>query len=141
MRLVGLHVLLGLSTVTLATVLAAACKGPAAAPAPELTTAELLDPASCQGCHPDAFADWSGSMHAYAADDPVFLAMEARAQRETGGAIGTFCTQCHAPMAVLTGALSDGGADGGARGARPTSRRCRPRSRGSPASSATRSRR
>ena len=89
------------------------CKAPTA-PAPTLTPAELLDPATCQGCHPDAFADWSGSMHAYASDDPVFLAMEARAQRETGGAIGTFCTRCHAPMAVLNQlGGADGGTDGG----------------------------
>jgi Cytochrome c554 and c-prime len=119
--------ILGLFSISLAAGLAAACKGPAAAPtpAPTLTAAELLDPVNCQKCHPDAFTDWSGSMHAYASDDPVFLAMEARAQRETGGAIGNFCTQCHAPMAVLTqpggpfaglaasSASQDGGPDGG----------------------------
>ena len=39
-------------------------------------------------------------MHAYAAEDPVFLAMNARGQRETKGALGDFCVKCHAPMAV-----------------------------------------
>lgn len=38
-------------------------------------------------------------MHAYASDDPVFRALEARGQRETGGALGQFCVRCHAPMA------------------------------------------
>jgi hypothetical protein len=42
-------------------------------------------------------------MHAYASDDPVFVAMNKRGQRETGGALGTFCVQCHAPMAVELG--------------------------------------
>ena len=70
-----------------------------------------MDPQTCQGCHPDAFADWSGSMHAYASDDPVFQAMNTRAQRETGGAIGDFCVKCHAPMAVLFGGDQDGGVD------------------------------
>ena len=32
-------------------------------------------------------------MHAYASDDPVFRAMNARGQRETGGDLGTFCVQ------------------------------------------------
>ena len=46
-------------------------------------------------------------MHAYATDDPVFLAMNAKAQRDTGGAIGTFCLECHAPLAVRAGVKAD----------------------------------
>jgi hypothetical protein len=70
--------------------------------------AKLLDPATCANCHPDHYADWSMSMHAHAADDPVFLAMNARGQRETNGALGTFCVGCHAPMAVRDGKTKDG---------------------------------
>jgi nitrate/TMAO reductase-like tetraheme cytochrome c subunit len=47
-------------------------------------------------------------MHAYAAEDPVFLAMNQRGQRETDGQLGDFCVNCHAPMAVREGATSDG---------------------------------
>jgi hypothetical protein len=47
-------------------------------------------------------------MHAYAADDPAFLAMNARGQRETSGKLGDFCVRCHAPVAVLEHATSDG---------------------------------
>ena len=68
----------------------------------------LQDPQACASCHPDHVREWSGSMHAYASDDPVFLAMNARAQRETNGAVGSFCVNCHAPMAVRTGATQDG---------------------------------
>jgi hypothetical protein len=68
----------------------------------------MLDPQTCQGCHPAHFQDWSGSMHAYAAEDPVFLAMNQRGQRETAGKLGTFCVNCHAPMAVREGKTSDG---------------------------------
>jgi hypothetical protein len=39
-------------------------------------------------------------MHAYAAKDPVFVAMNRRGQRETNGQLGSFCVNCHAPMAV-----------------------------------------
>jgi hypothetical protein len=46
-------------------------------------------------------------MHAYSGVDPVFLAMNKRGQEETNGQLGAFCVNCHAPMAVQTGALSD----------------------------------
>ncbi len=38
-------------------------------------------------------------MHAYASEDPVFVAMNHRGQRATGGQLGTFCVNCHAPLA------------------------------------------
>lgn len=75
---------------------------------PPLTAEELKDPQKCQKCHPDHYREWSGSMHAYAGDDPVFLAMNARGQRETGGALGDFCVKCHAPIAVMEGSTKDG---------------------------------
>jgi hypothetical protein len=81
----------------------------ACTPEDELLTAEQLrDPAACAECHPDHYREWSGSMHAYAGVDPVFLAMNAKGQRETDGELGTFCVQCHAPMAVADGLAQDG---------------------------------
>jgi hypothetical protein len=76
----------------------AACGGDEALP-----IAELQDPQTCQDCHPKHYEQWSGSMHAYASDDPVFVAMNRRGQRETSGSLGTFCVKCHAPMAVELG--------------------------------------
>jgi hypothetical protein len=76
--------------------------------APKLPRQALLDPATCKQCHADHYREWSGSMHAYASEDPVFLAMNRRGQRETGGALGAFCVNCHAPMAVREGATKDG---------------------------------
>jgi hypothetical protein len=69
---------------------------------------ELRDPAACAGCHPDHTLAWAGSMHAYASDDPVFVAMNRLGQRETSGGLGTFCVRCHAPMAVAAGATENG---------------------------------
>jgi len=86
---------------------AAAC-GNTDGPEVTATLQELMDPESCRDCHPDAYREWSGSMHAYAADDPMFIAMNARGQRETNGELGDFCVNCHAPMAVRTGATTDG---------------------------------
>ena len=61
---------------------------------------ELLNPETCRECHATHYDEWLGSMHAYAAKDPVFLAMNRRGQRETNGSSGPFCVNCHAPMAV-----------------------------------------
>lgn len=76
--------------------------------APTLTGEALLDPNNCLPCHSDQFREWSGSMHAYAGEDPVFLAMNKRMQRETNGQAGTFCVGCHAPVAVRMGKTKDG---------------------------------
>ena len=73
-----------------------------------LTEEQLKDPNQCASCHPKHFEQWSGSMHAYASIDPVFLAMNARGQRETDGALGDFCVKCHAPIALADGATTDG---------------------------------
>ncbi len=71
-----------------------------------LSKEALMDPESCATCHPKHYQDWSGSMHAYAGEDPLFVAMNKRGQREAQ--IGKFCVNCHAPMAVRTGATEDG---------------------------------
>jgi len=73
-----------------------------------LTREQLRDPETCKGCHPIHYREWSGSMHAYAARDPVFLAMNRRGQRETHGELGDFCINCHAPMAKLDELTKDG---------------------------------
>jgi len=71
---------------------------------------KLQSPQTCKECHPKHYDQWSGSMHAYAADDPVFLAMNKRGQRDTNGELGTFCIQCHAPMALKLGLVTDAAA-------------------------------
>ncbi|MBX3162526.1 MAG: hypothetical protein KF773_41570 [Deltaproteobacteria bacterium] len=82
----------------------AACGDDAIHPPP---IAELMKPETCKECHAEHYNQWAGSMHAYAADDPVFVAMNNRGQRDTGDKLGTFCVSCHAPMAVKLG-LTDG---------------------------------
>jgi nitrate/TMAO reductase-like tetraheme cytochrome c subunit len=69
---------------------------------------KLLDPETCNECHQDHYKEWSGSMHAYSSEDPVFRAMNARGQEETHGDLGDFCVKCHAPMAVAEGETTDG---------------------------------
>lgn len=90
------------------TLLLLGCHGESSPPKDRLTAEELRDPQSCAECHPDHVRQWSGSMHAYASEDPLFRAMEARGQRETGGGLDTFCVQCHAPLAVSLGLVRTG---------------------------------
>ena len=73
-----------------------------------LSVEQLKDPETCRDCHPNHYAQWRTSMHAYAAEDPVFHAMNRLGQKETGGELGDFCVGCHAPLAVADGLTSDG---------------------------------
>jgi hypothetical protein len=91
----------------LAALVAHAGCGGGATPVTPLDHEALLDPEACKTCHPAAYEEWSGSMHAYASDDPVFRAMNKRAQRENP-ATGDFCVKCHAPMAVQLSMTTDG---------------------------------
>jgi hypothetical protein len=65
---------------------------------PTFTLEQLKDPENCKDCHPVHYESWSGSMHAYAVDDPIFLAMNEKGQKEAG--IHNFCVKCHAPLAI-----------------------------------------
>ena len=71
----------------------------------KLSIEQLQDPTTCEHCHRQHYVQWAASMHAYASDDPVFVALNRRGQREAH--LGTFCVRCHAPMAVALG-LTDG---------------------------------
>jgi nitrate/TMAO reductase-like tetraheme cytochrome c subunit len=90
-----------------------ACRTPPGASAPDVDASAaaieaMFDPQTCRGCHPTQYGEWARSVHASASDDPIFIAMNQRGQRETGGQLGPFCVQCHAPMAVREGKTSDG---------------------------------
>jgi hypothetical protein len=56
-----------------------------------LSPSEILDPKSCQSCHPEHYAEWRASVHAYASEDPVFRALNHLGQLETDGEFGDFC--------------------------------------------------
>ena len=75
-------------------------------PAFILSLDELMDPTVCQGCHPSQYAEWAGSVHASAGDDPVFIALNKRGQREAN--LQDFCLRCHAPIARQMGLSTDG---------------------------------
>lgn len=51
--------------------------------------------ATCAGCHPDHYREWSVSAHAYAQMSPVFNTMHAAIVDRTSGTNGDFCIRCH----------------------------------------------
>ena len=77
--------------------LAGCTSAPSSEPSTYAARDTLMDPETCATCHPNQFAEWSTSMHAHASDDPLFVAMNARGQREAG--IGDFCVKCARPSA------------------------------------------
>ncbi len=93
-------------TLALAVGLGVACSSTDASAPSTLSVEQLMDPATCAECHSKQYAEWSGSMHAYASKDPLFVALNQRAQ--DAGKVGSLCVTCHAPMALHTGATSDG---------------------------------
>ena len=50
-----------------------------------LSREELLDPETCAECHPNHYEQWKGSMHAYAAEDPVQQDLDAAATFDLKG--------------------------------------------------------
>ncbi len=78
---------------------------------PEQPTLDVWDfegADSCRGCHPDHFAQWSQSMHAYAVHDPVFRALVAVRQADFDGEQDQFCMQCHTAIGTRGGEIVDG---------------------------------
>jgi Cytochrome c554 and c-prime len=89
-------------------VMAGCSQGPNGSSVEETTypVEQLMDPETCKECHKQHYQQWSGSMHAYASDDPLFIALNKRGQEQAK--IGKFCVKCHAPMAVAMGLTEDG---------------------------------
>lgn len=58
---------------------------------------------SCSTCHPQHYDEWSGSMHHYAANDPIWMLANNGLQASTQGRLKSWCFQCHSPIGFLTG--------------------------------------
>lgn len=69
---------------------------------PELV---FRDPETCRTCHAEHVRQWEGSMHAYAATDPIFHGVADIMTLDFGGELASaqFCTQCHTVPGVLRG--------------------------------------
>lgn len=70
---------------------------------PTLSTDDFNSSATCAGCHPTHFAEWSTSMHSYATVDPVWRALVNIRQADFNGERDRFCTQCHSAIGTRSG--------------------------------------
>jgi hypothetical protein len=68
----------------------------------------IAEPQECAVCHPNHFAEWETSMHAYAMADPVFIALNDIGQQRSNNQLDQFCTKCHSPFAPLLGETPPG---------------------------------
>lgn len=97
----NLVVMLGLTGGLVVAIAEGGCKHdePEASQADTGVSSSLIfrDPETCRPCHADKVNDWSGSMHAYAAKDPLFHGIADVMVSDFAGekAAEGFCTQCH----------------------------------------------
>lgn len=67
----------------------------------------------CGACHAQILEDWKASMHSQAASDKAYQRNINLLASKKGMATTRYCEGCHAPIALLSGQLTEGGAHGG----------------------------
>lgn len=70
---------------------------------PKFTLTSFAASQSCSTCHPQYYREWEGSMHRYAANDPIWMLASNGLQASTQGKLKDWCWQCHVPIAFLSG--------------------------------------
>jgi hypothetical protein len=66
----------------------------------------------CQGCHPDKYEEWTGSVHSLAFQDPIYQGELNRAVKAVGEDIARQCEGCHSPAGMVTGEIRKPGLEG-----------------------------
>lgn len=69
----------------------------------------LGDSARCARCHGDIARQWQASIHAQAASDKAYQTNIRLLAERRGIEATRYCEGCHAPVALLSGQLSEGG--------------------------------
>jgi uncharacterized membrane protein len=69
--------------------------------------------ADCASCHREIAEQWRSSIHGRAADDPTYVTNVSLLADDKGIEATRYCEGCHAPVALLTGDLTEGGQHGG----------------------------
>jgi Flp pilus assembly protein TadD len=73
-----------------------------------IPSAEFLPAARCAKCHQDSHEQWSESLHRNAGREPFYKESSDILQRTRGVEFTRHCESCHAPVALLSGALTKG---------------------------------
>jgi hypothetical protein len=74
---------------------------------------DIADSQKCLNCHQEIGKEWLSSMHRLAAADPTYVTNIELLTANKGMAAARYCEGCHAPVALLTGQLTEGGFHGG----------------------------
>lgn len=77
---------------------------------------QISNSSECTACHADIANQWIDSTHKKAAADPTYVRNINLLADKKGISATRYCEGCHAPVALLTGALSPGGYHGGQSG-------------------------
>ncbi|MGQ8365403.1 multiheme c-type cytochrome [Glaciecola sp. 1036] len=67
----------------------------------------------CVNCHTELGEQWMSSIHRMAAADPAYVTNIDLLTKNKGMSAARYCEGCHAPIALLTGQLTEGGFHGG----------------------------
>lgn len=65
--------------------------------------------ARCGVCHEEIYNDWKSSIHAKAASDKAYQTNVNLLSTKKGMAATRYCEGCHAPVAMMSGQLTEGG--------------------------------
>jgi hypothetical protein len=78
----------------------------------EKTQAGFTEPEVCQGCHPQQYDEWNGSVHALAFQDPVYQGELNKGFTAVGHEVTRQCEGCHSPAGMVTGEIKGPGFKG-----------------------------
>lgn len=78
-----------------------------------IKTEQIAKSQQCGSCHEDIYQQWLSSTHRQAASDPAYVKNITLLEKNRGISATRYCEGCHAPVALLTGELSQGGKHGG----------------------------
>lgn len=77
---------------------------------------QIANSHQCINCHQDIGEQWIASAHQQAAADPTYVTNINLLAKNKGMSATRYCEGCHAPVALLSGQLSEGGDHGGIEG-------------------------
>ncbi|KZX53506.1 hypothetical protein A3709_10295 [Halioglobus sp. HI00S01] len=81
-----------------------------------IPASDLVAVDDCVACHEDVTNQWLASAHRHAADDPAYVTNIGLLEKTRGIEATRYCEGCHAPLALLSGELTEGGKHGGIEG-------------------------
>lgn len=77
---------------------------------------QIVGSTACGDCHKEITRQWASSAHSHSASDKSYVTNVSLLEKKVGMSATRYCEGCHAPVALLTGQLTEGGKHGGISG-------------------------